>query len=262
MHVDSGTLQALLDDEVGAQDRMSVQAHLVSCTECAAELDEMRQFAAEAHSAFAILDGYAPMLEGRIRVDPAVRLTEKRRFSRLLPASLARAAALVLLVAGAASAAIPGSPVRRFASDLVERASRILAANETPEAVQVEEPSTVPVEIARDTTGGQAVSLADGAVRIEVYSATPGASIRVRLVNDREAWVKTFGTPARYRSGNGWMNVYDLDEEGAVVDLPRGARVASVAVNGNLFYVYENGVGRVIGQAAETFTDGALFRAR
>jgi hypothetical protein len=261
MHVDSGTLQAMLDDEVGARDRMTVQAHLVSCTECAAEFDELRQLAAEARSAFAMLDAYAPMLEGRVRVDPAVRRVQKRGFARFMPASLARAAALILLVAGAASAAIPGSPVRRLAGDLIERASRLLAANNVPELTQAPVAET-PAPIVRDTTGGQAVQLADGAVRIEIYSATPGASIRVRVVNDRDAWVKTFGVPARYRSGSGWMNVYDVDAEGAVVDLPRGARVASVAVNGNLFYVYENGVGRVIGQAAETLQDGAVFRAR
>jgi hypothetical protein len=260
MHVDSGTLQAMLDDEVGARDRMTVQAHLVSCTECAAEFDELRQLAAEARSAFAMLDAYTPMLAGRVRVDPAVRL-QKRGFARFIPASLARAAALVLLVAGAASAAIPGSPVRRLAGDLIERASRLLAANDVPEVTQAPVAET-PAPIARDTTGGQAVQLADGAVRIEIYSATPGASIRVRVVNDRDAWVKTFGIPARYRSGSGWMNVYNVDAEGAVVDLPRGARAASVAVNGSLFYVYQNGVGRVIGQAAETFQDGAVFRAR
>jgi hypothetical protein len=208
-----------------------------------------------------MLDAYAPMLEGRVRVDPAVRRVQKRGFARFMPASLARAAALILLVAGAASAAIPGSPVRRLAGDLIERASRLLAANNVPELTQAPVAET-PAPIVRDTTGGQAVQLADGAVRIEIYSATPGASIRVRVVNDRDAWVKTFGVPARYRSGSGWMNVYDVDAEGAVVDLPRGARVASVAVNGNLFYVYENGVGRVIGQAAETLQDGAVFRAR
>jgi hypothetical protein len=261
MHVDSGTLQAMLDDEVGARDRMTVQAHLVSCTECAAEFDELRQLAAEARSAFAMLDAYTPMLVGRVRVDPAVRRVPKRGFARFMPASLARAAALVLLVAGAASAAIPGSPVRRLAGDLIERASRLLGATSVPEVTQAPVAET-PVPIVRDTTGGQAVQLADGAVRIEIYSATPGASIRVRVVNDRDAWVKTFGIPARYRSGSGWMNVYDVDAEGAVVDLPRGARVASVAVNGNRFYVYENGVGRVIGQAAETLQDGAVFRAR
>jgi hypothetical protein len=261
MHVDSGTLQAMLDDEVDARDRMTVQAHLVSCTECAAEFDELRQQAAQARLAFAMLDDYTPMLEGRVRVDPAVRRVQKRGFARFMPASLARAAALVLLVAGAASAAIPGSPVRRLAGDLIERASRLLAANDVPELTQAPLAET-PSPIVRDTTGGQAVQLAGGAVRIEIYSATPGASIRVRVVNDREAWVKTFGIPARYRSGSGWMNVYNVDAEGAVVDLPRRARAASVAVNGNLFYVYENGVGRVIGQAAETLQDGAVFRAR
>ena len=99
MHVDNGTLQALLDDEVGAGDRMAVQAHLVVCAECAGELEAMRRIAGEAHGAFALLDGAAPLLVSRVRVDPIVRTLEKRRpaIGRYLPASLARAAALSCL---------------------------------------------------------------------------------------------------------------------------------------------------------------------
>ncbi|MGH7503716.1 MAG: anti-sigma factor family protein [Longimicrobiales bacterium] len=269
MHVDNGTLQALLDNEVGASDRMAVQGHLASCAECAAELEEMRQIAADARRAFAQLDAYAPMLEGRVSVDPAVRRIEKaRRFVRLVPASLARAAALVLLVAGAASAAIPGSPVRRWAGELMDRAARLLVGDDSAapappgvvDAPRIDDLSTGTV---RDTTAGLAVALNEGAVRIEIFSAEPGARIQVRVLNEEEAWVKTFGSiRPRTRSGNGWMNVYGVDELGAVVDLPRSARAASVTVNGDLFYEYRDGVGRAVGPVAESTSDGAVFLAR
>jgi hypothetical protein len=47
-HVDDGTLNALLDGEVPAEEAVAVRAHLASCAECAARFEEAKRFLADA----------------------------------------------------------------------------------------------------------------------------------------------------------------------------------------------------------------------
>lgn len=47
-HLDEGTLTALLDDELAAQERQQAEQHLATCGECRQLLDEVRGFAGEA----------------------------------------------------------------------------------------------------------------------------------------------------------------------------------------------------------------------
>jgi len=47
-HPDEGTIQMLLDGELGADERARVEAHARSCPACAARIDEARAFMAEA----------------------------------------------------------------------------------------------------------------------------------------------------------------------------------------------------------------------
>ncbi|MGD0484338.1 MAG: zf-HC2 domain-containing protein, partial [Gemmatimonadales bacterium] len=61
-HVDDGTLNALLDGEVPAEEAVAVRAHLTSCTECAARFEEAKRFLAEAAD---LLSALAPPVEER-----------------------------------------------------------------------------------------------------------------------------------------------------------------------------------------------------
>jgi len=55
-HVDEGTLNALLDGELGAAEVLEVQTHFATCAACAARLDEARQMLAETERLVAALE--------------------------------------------------------------------------------------------------------------------------------------------------------------------------------------------------------------
>jgi hypothetical protein len=55
-HIDEGTLNALLDGELGAAEVLEVQTHFATCAACAARLDEARQMLAETERLVAALE--------------------------------------------------------------------------------------------------------------------------------------------------------------------------------------------------------------
>ncbi len=121
-HLDEGTLTALLDDELAAQERQQAEQHLATCGDCRQLLDEVRGFAGEADQ----------LIES---VQPAPR-TERRpgvaagpRWDRLRP--FAWAATLVIAAGLGWSAS-----ARRF-SDLAPAAAGLADQKTpaTPEAV-------------------------------------------------------------------------------------------------------------------------------
>lgn len=113
-HVDDNTLQAFLDDELPTEQRARVAEHLLGCAGCHAAYQELVQ----AHTLFtrsvALLD-VEPPGQG------APRDVERAHGpARAGTASFVKAAGLVLALAAAASAAVPGSPVRAWIQTAVE----------------------------------------------------------------------------------------------------------------------------------------------
>jgi TonB family protein len=111
-HRSEGEIQAFLDDELTARERQDVAEHIMSCARCRGTHDELRQ----ARSLFS--DSIR-----RVDVEPPAPVLSTRRTVRLAAGSLVRAAVLVLVVAAAAVAAVPGSPVREWVVRTLERES-------------------------------------------------------------------------------------------------------------------------------------------
>lgn len=223
-HVDEGTLQALVDRELPEQARAGVERHLVGCAECREELATLRIAAREFAGATTLL------------TDPGAgeRAVAPRRPARPAPRtawplrSLARAAVLVLGFAAAASATLPGSPVRRWIQDswapdpgaaVVERAEAGAesgsAAGAVPEAGVSVEPS-----------GGEVVVVLNG--------PSPELLVRAAITEGPRAGVFATGAAAgaRFSTAPGRIEVEGAGAGELRVELPRSARSARVIVNG------------------------------
>ena len=117
-HLDEGMLLAYADGELSPGEREEVREHLEDCTACTTELEGLRSAAGALTGALGLLD----------RPAPATVSPEQLRWRARRPAparrgwaALPRAAVLVLGFAAAASATIPGSPVRRVTTSPARR---------------------------------------------------------------------------------------------------------------------------------------------
>ncbi len=267
-HLDTGTLQTLLDGELNGADRAAVDAHVAACEVCAAEITGLREAAGAFAGAMAVLDVPAPMLAARVHLEQRHGQDLRRRafaIAGLAPRALLRAAAVVLLVTGAASAAIPGSPVRRWAGDLLDRAARMFAGEVTQAPAVAAPPVTdrvAPSETAGLTpVSGVGAALADGSIQISLRSVAEGARVTIRLTDERNASAETLrpaGETPQYRSSTGRIDVVGVPAEGIVlIRLPARAREATVEINGRLYYARRDGEERIVGPGAIR-EDGAI----
>jgi hypothetical protein len=265
-HVDSGRLQSWLDGELSENDRAAAEAHLAVCTECASERDSLREAAMEVGEALGLLSPVIPLLAARARIDDSVAAARTRHTlawpRRLVTASLLRAAAVVLLLAGAVSAAIPGSPVSSWARDLLDRASRLLGG---PTSDQTAAPPVIEPTSPRAPAPerGASVGLENGRVRVVIHPPAEGTRVEVRLVDAEEATVTPLGTGTEYRlrTGAGRLELFGIDAAGVLVELPRGARLAEVEVGGRIYYSKEGDTERTPGPVRERAAGSVVFQA-
>lgn len=111
-HLDEGEIQAYLDGELSRAERVRVVEHLVACVTCRGAHDELREVGSVVAGALPLLDdGSAPRLD---RAPAAAAAAGARSAPARHIGPLVRAAVLVLVVAAAASAAVPGSPIREW----------------------------------------------------------------------------------------------------------------------------------------------------
>lgn len=100
-HADDGTLNALLDGELGDAEAAEVRAHLASCAECAARFQDAQRFLDEAADLLGVLTFAAPPAEVR----PAEALARPKPG----PAGVAPLAPVA-----PAGPSVPGEPPRRI----------------------------------------------------------------------------------------------------------------------------------------------------
>lgn len=257
---------AYLDGEIPAQERVAFESHLAACDRCAGELAELRTLSSEVRTLIALTQTRVPLLAARARLEdarmasePPLTLTPWRR--RTIPPFM-KAAAVVLLFAGAASAAIPGSPLRRLAEDAVDLASRLIGLPAAPEApptpvVQppVQEPMPEPNEVF--------LRPVDGRVRISIRGAGVGSRITVKPTNDASAHIRALGEPGslEFTRGEGFLEVVNPTSD-VIIELPRGLEQARVEVNGRTYYVEEGETRRLLGPTVETTPTEVIFEAR
>src|SRR5688500_4634109 len=139
-HAGEGLLQAYVDGEMDSAAVAELDRHLVTCSACAAELAALRSVNSRAGAAMGLLQAPpATMLRARAEIARERAGTTRGRTVALGGRSLAKAAMLLLALAGAGAAAIPGSPVRRAVEVAVARVAQWLGAGETEVADGVQE---------------------------------------------------------------------------------------------------------------------------
>ena len=106
MHPSDATLVAMIHGELIDGAEAGLRSHLAECGACAALEAELRAGDTEVHELLAILDHAVPRLHPPVA---ASRVPSLRR--------AALAASLALLLAGAAAAAVPGTPLNRWIRD-------------------------------------------------------------------------------------------------------------------------------------------------
>jgi anti-sigma factor RsiW len=106
VHPSDATLVAMIHGELTDGAAARLRAHLAECADCAALEAELRAGDSEVHRLLTVLDHPVPRLHPPVA---AARVPLLRR--------AALAASLALLLAGAAAAAVPGTPLNRWIRD-------------------------------------------------------------------------------------------------------------------------------------------------
>jgi hypothetical protein len=258
-HVDEGTLQAWIDGELAEAGVATIQQHAAHCATCSAELRTLREADALVRDALGDL-GPAPIADfgtlAAIR-----RRARSGSFRRFVPAGLARAAMLLLALAGVVAAAIPQSPLRRWLADVLDPEPETAVAPVAPPVVP-EPPRISPAPVAQET--GRAIPMEDGRVVIRLMAPSPAVEIRLRLVDTREAAVtwNASDADARTRQTAGRLDVYGLSSGPVTIEIPRSAVDALVEVDGRVWWHKQGAAIRIPGPAHEDTGDGVVFSAR
>lgn len=255
-HVDQGLLQALADDELQGGERERVERHVADCLPCRAELSELHAAARSLTAALAELDA-APAAR-----DYGVGWPRRPAPARSAWRSLPRAAVLVLGFAAAASATLPGSPLRRW----LEGADRGVASTASPPApvAAPAPPAAVATAAEAAPEAGVSVMPLDGAVTIVLRGAMPG--LRVRTVVTERELAGVYGTgeaaSARFQTGPGRIEVTGARAGDLRIELPQGASSATVTVDGQE-YLRKEGTRLNLAVGAESRTGAEVtFRVR
>ena len=264
-HLDEGVLQALLDGELSGDGRHVAERHVDACERCRADMDSLRSASLELGGALAALDRPAPRRrEGVTPLRPARAPVRTWGLGRSLP----RAAVLVLGFAAAASATIPGSPVRSWLGDLVRpRPQEVaLSAPDASSAPAPESRGAVAATAAPEAPAEAGISVlpVQGEVRIEVRDASPELQLRAMLVDQPRAGVFAIGeaASARFTTAPGRIQVEGPGPGELRVELPRGSRSATLTVNGRR-YLTKDGARMQAAVPAEHSTEQEiLFRVQ
>lgn len=261
-HPDEGTLQAHLDGETPGADAERIREHLAGCAACAARLGELEADRVAVAGAVSLLDVSpsvdAARMELRDRLAARSGPAERRRteaggragsFSRR---ALARAAILLLLVAGVAADRLPGSPFQGWLGELAGQVRSALAGGAD------DAPGTTTDAAAGAAESGVRVSPAGGRVRVVLTGLPPGSRIDVRLVDGAEAGVRGMGG-GRYRTAPGLIEVVEPGA-GVRVEIPRAVPSATVEVDGRVYLRKEGGRLEVAGPATDSTEAELRFR--
>jgi len=240
-HLDEGTILAMRD---GAWETEAALQHTSSCTLCSHELGRARARAALVSGALSVLDEdvdtEAAKAVVRRRLDARHGAVRGGAW-RWMP--LGKAAALVLIAAGAASA-LPGSPFRNW-----WRASE-------PAAV----PTVAPASgIASAPGGAIEVPVTAGRIAGIVRGVSPGTEVEVVWVDAPTARVAApAGSVFAYGGGRAEVDAADGPLR---VEMPRAAELATLEVDGVEYVRRAGDLVSVAGPATQRTDARILFVA-
>lgn len=233
IHLDEGSLQALVDGELAGTERRAAERHLEGCLVCRKEMALLGSASRRLAGALSLVDHPAPRARRPLAAAPNLRPAPSRSWgaSRGLP----RAAVLLLGFAATASATIPGSPVRTWIEEMIAPRPRVAAV--------VEAPAPPATTMAADAAAEAGVSVAPvaGEVRIVLRGASPELRVRALLVDGARAGVFARGdaAAAHFSTAPGRIDVEGAGAGELRIELPREARSATVTVNGRPYLTKE-----------------------
>ena len=171
--------------------------------------------------------------------------------------SLARAAGLVLVVAGAAAALVPGSPVRVWLGEL-------LSESVEPSATAVEETTAIEPAEAPTGLGPAAISVASESDRLLIRLRGFGreSNVHVRLTDAERATVRVEGATGspRFITGPGLLEVIGTEDGDVWVELPRSVSDALVEVDGEPAVRIRDGQLRILRPVLDSLREDVVFR--
>ena len=236
-HAAEGSLQAFIDGELHGAAATALREHLAVCHACASELATLRAFSERAHVALALGDVHPHPERARalIASRPAARIRLRRRFAAAGSFGLAKAAMLLIALAGAGAAVIPGSPLR----DALQSAfARAFGPSDTAE------PEPVPARPATATRPIQSFGVvpAAGRVRIIVRAPEGAVLIRVRETDDELARIESEqGTPISLRTASGRAELRNVANSTVTISIPRGVAQATIEIDDAVYVRKQNG---------------------
>lgn len=245
-HLDEGTLQSFLDDELATRDRAAAAEHMMGCAACRTAHDELRRANALFSEAMAELDVAVPEAV-------APRARPGRGVARAGTRSFVKAAGLMLFLAAAASAAVPGSPVREWIVSAVGAAPGTDPAPAPDvEAVAAEAPLAPPAGLSIMPRSGQVV--------IEI-AGLDGTAIRVQQGTGEAVTVAARGAERdpSFRSAAGRIGVRNGVGGELLVELPATLASARVVVDGRVYARVVDGELRTL-VPGETVDGGVIWR--
>ena len=181
-HLDEGTIQALVHDELSASEETEALRHADNCAGCQDQVARAREEDAWVRARLSALDVHPPV------VHPAEVLREAHRRISL---GRWRRAATITLVAGGAGIAWAMPPVRGFVTRLLSRSTS------TP----VAPPQAAVPGSARSNESPSGIAITPGPRFVVTFEASQASGeIRVRLVDEPELSVIVHGGPVPLES--------------------------------------------------------------
>lgn len=269
-HLQESLLIALRDGVVDPSTEALARAHLATCPSCAGDLAALEKRSSDVAAALETLDGFFDAASARASVRvrvaraaadtsgslaleadgrPAPGKLPERSVSRRFRARWIRAAGAVLFLAGAsAAAALPGSPLRQWAVDLIERVA--------PGSPALERPA--PAATSPEEMTGVRISVSEGPLQVLLRGVPADGEVEVRWVPGTEAAV--FGPlGSRFTSGTGRIEAI-LTPGRIRVELPRSVVPTSLVVDGRIYLSRTPEGLKVPGPAIRQDESGIVFR--
>lgn len=236
-HATESQLLAYHDGEIDGSAAADLAGHLAVCARCTEELAGLRRLSDRSQAALSELDVPAPMLRTRAAIAAARRAPAGAPLLQRVGArSLAKAAVLLLVLAGAISALIPGSPLRLVLETAIARLS---------EPVPQEGP-IAPQPPAAEAPGALVNTIyvypADGRVRVIVHAPVE-LDVVARLAEEAETVAVVTSSPdpeVRFRSATGRVEVSGLTQGTLEVAIPMDLQSATLEIGGQV-HVYKDG---------------------
>ncbi len=217
MHPSDAALLAWIHGELGAGATAEVRDHVGRCDACDRRAREVREDDAGVDRLLRVLDHPVPALR------PPASLAPRRRLSRSV-----LAASLGLLVAGAAAAMVPGTPVHRWIHD------RLLSSPAPAPAPRRVSPPAVPPPA--QAAGGVEVPVSPR-LTVAFGAEEPGGVLTVTVADRPDVSLKAYGGAVAYQVGAGKIVVDNRRPAGRyALELPASVRRLAVVLDGRTIY--------------------------